>query len=74
MTADGVELISAQRIAEIALSPLVAFHALMAPCGGVCSAETCVEAYGVGVEGKHPYVVGLERIGDWWTWCKKSVW
>lgn len=70
VTLAGAELVSAQSMANIALSPLIAFHALMAPCG-LCSAETCVEGYGI--QDKHPYVVGLERIGDVWQWCKKSA-
>jgi len=72
VTLDGVEIVSAQRVAEIALSPLAAFHWLTAPCG-LCSAETCVEQYGVGTEGKHPYIAGLERIGDAWKWVKKGA-
>ena len=72
LTLDGVEIVSAQRVAEIALSPLAAFHWLTAPCG-LCSAETCVEEYGVGTEGKHPYIAGLERIGDAWKWVKKGA-
>ena len=70
VTLNGDELVSAQTVANIALSPLIAFHALLKPFG-MCSAETCVEEWGMGADGTHPYVFGLQRIGETWKWVKK---
>ena len=64
-------LVSAQTVADIGLAPLRAFHCLTAPCGTLCAAETCVGEYGMGSEGMHPYVRGLQKIGDVVQWLKK---